>query len=55
VGYAWIILSIAGALMLSQDDGPFGGAIGFVAIALQGILVGLVAVVIAENGPRTPE
>lgn len=56
VGYIWLVLSTLGAVVLWLNDVPLlGGAAGTIALFLQGLLVGLVAVVIAENGPRAPE
>lgn len=55
VGYAWMALSLIGALVLGLGEGPLSGVAGGVAIAMQGLLIGLVAIVIAENGPRQPE
>ena len=55
VGYAWIVLSLVGAVVFGMGDGPLGGVTVGAALALQGLLVGLIAVVVAEHGPRQPE
>jgi hypothetical protein len=53
VGYIWIALSTIGAGFLWLNDAPFLGSTAWtLALFLQGLLVGLVAVVIAENGER---
>lgn len=57
VGYVWIVLSLLGAAVLWQSDLPFPGGRTSLAIVagLQGLLLGLIAVTIAENGRREPE
>lgn len=55
VGYAWIVLSLVGAVVVGRGDGPLSGVVGGVALAMQGLLLGLIAVVLAEHGPRQPE
>lgn len=55
IGYAWIVLSLIGAVMLGLGNGPLGGVAGGVATAMQGLLIGFIAVVVAERGPRQPD